>query len=91
MTAVCAALLTALIVARATRRIRLPSREPRRGGVHLRRPGKRKGHQDYASMLTAIARQVRSGASLTAALIDEVQPSTPLADIVVERCRTAHR
>jgi len=38
---------------------------------------------DYAPMLTAVARQVHSGASLTAALIDESDPATPFGAVVV--------
>jgi len=80
MTAViCAALLTVLIAARVTRRLRLSSREPPRG-----RRRTAEGRHDCAPMLTAIARQVRSGTSLTAALIDETDPSTPFGDVAVQ-------
>jgi len=81
MTAVSAALLSALIVARVTRRVRVTVRTPPRAGRGGRRRARHDRNYDYAPMLTAIARQVRSGTSLTAALIDEVDPSTPFGDI----------
>src|SRR3954465_13732310 len=68
MTAVSAALLSALIVARVTRRVRVTVRTPPRAGRGGRRRARHDRNYDYAPMLTAIARQVRSGTSLTAAL-----------------------
>src|SRR3954471_1332097 len=86
MTAVCAALLSALILARATRRTRVTPRISQPRGRPGRRRRRVERNYDYAPMLTAIARQVRSGASLTAALIDETDPSTPFG-ATVERLR----
>src|SRR3954469_7395593 len=83
MTAVSAALLSALIVARVTRRVRVTVRTPPRAGRGGRRRARHDRNYDYAPMLTAIARQVRSGASLTAALIDEIDPATPFGAVVV--------
>src|SRR3954447_22076098 len=85
MTALSVALLSALLVARATRRLRVTPRPPPPPGYPGRRRRRRRVERnyDYAPMLTAIARQVRSGASLTAALIDETDPSTPFGAIVV--------
>lgn len=74
--------LTALMVAPAARRLRL---QPRRPAV--RTTGRRRAHRapaDYASLLDAIARQVRSGSSLTSAVDDEIDLSTPLG-VVADR------
>ena len=38
---------------------------------------------DYASLLDAVARQVRSGSSLTSALVDEIDRSGPLGGVLV--------
>ena len=81
MTAMSVAMLTALICARASRGVRVVPRTPPR---NLRRRRRRLNrNDDYAPMLTAIARQVRSGASLTAAVVEELDRSTPFADVVV--------
>jgi len=82
MIVVSTALLAALIVARATRRVRLTARTQPKGAVRRRR--RAAPHHDYAPMLTAIARQVRGGTSLTAALVEEIDPSTPFGEIVVQ-------
>jgi Flp pilus assembly protein TadB len=74
--------LAALLAAPALRGLRpVPRRSVQRAG----RPWRlRARHQptDCAALLDAIARQVRSGSSLTGAVVDEVDPSTPLGDVV---------
>jgi tight adherence protein B len=74
-------MLTALICARASRGIRVVPRMPPRNRGRLRRRVHR--NDDCAPMLTAIARQVRSGASLTAAAVEEFDQSTPFTDVLV--------
>jgi Flp pilus assembly protein TadB len=85
MTAVVAwatAVLIALVIAPAARRLRP---QPRRPSVRTRSSRRAsRTPPDYASLLDAIARQVRSGASLSSAFVDEVDLSTPLA-VVVDR------
>ncbi|MEP7113889.1 MAG: type II secretion system F family protein [Ilumatobacteraceae bacterium] len=74
--------LTALIVAPVARRLQ-PT--PRRPAVRTARTRwARRAPPDYASLLDAIARQVRSGASLTSAVVDEIDLSSPLG-VVVDR------
>jgi Flp pilus assembly protein TadB len=78
----CAAtVLTALLVAPTARRLRPP---PRRSPIRnvTRRRDVRQRRPDYATLLEAIARQVRSGTSLTSAFVDETDPSSPLGDVV---------
>jgi Flp pilus assembly protein TadB len=74
-------MLTVLIALRAANRLR-PGARP----LHARRPGRgrrpRRAAPDYASLLDAIARQVRTGSSLTSATLDEIDRSTPLGAIV---------
>jgi Flp pilus assembly protein TadB len=81
--AVLTAVLASLIaIPVAGRLLRTPPRHP---SLQARRRLSRSRHltsdhrPDYASLLDAIARQVRSGASLTAAIVDEVDGSSPLA------------
>ncbi len=78
---VMAGVLVVLMMTPAAARLR---RAPRVAGA-----GDRRHHQrlrlpppDYASLLDAIARQVRSGSSLTNAAIDEIDRGSPLADVV---------
>ena len=74
--------LLVLLVVPATRR--LQGAPPRSCGEPVRRQLKRRPTTDYASMLDAVARRVRSGSSLTSAIIDEIDPSSPLG-VVPER------
>jgi Flp pilus assembly protein TadB len=73
----CAAgVLAALLVAPLARRLRpMPRRAPT---IDTTRWRSRHAQPDYASLLDAIARQVRSGSSLTSAVVDETDPSSPL-------------
>ena len=64
-----AGLIAASIATRACRLLRLA---PRGDRDHSDRPD-RAPHPDYAGLLEAIARQVRSGSSLTAAFVEEVR------------------
>lgn len=77
MIAALVAVLVALIAARAGSRLRSSSRRPmaRRRGPPVHSP-------DYASLLDGIARQVRSGATLTGAAIDEIDRSSPLRPVL---------
>ena len=82
-TALLVAGLAALIVTPIAGRLlrpgaRLPTSRARRWLV----PRPRHVAPDYASVLDAIARQVRSGSSLAAAIVDEVDGSSPLGAIV---------
>ncbi|MEP7047740.1 MAG: type II secretion system F family protein [Ilumatobacteraceae bacterium] len=74
-----AALLATLLITRATRRIRQSGRGFR---THAKRFTSHSAGSDEAALLDAIARQVRSGSSLTSAFIEETQASSPLADII---------
>ena len=74
-------LLAALIVAPMVRRSR-PS--PRRVSTRTATVRRHPSQPDYAALLDAIARRVRSGSSLTSAVIDEVDQATPLG-VIVER------
>jgi len=81
-TAVSAAALVALIAARVSRPLRVAPRRtmpPPSGRRRGRRPAPTNEH--YAALLTAVARQVRSGASLTSALLDEIDPTIALGDL----------
>jgi tight adherence protein B len=78
--AVLAAVLAALIAAPAARRLR-PAAHPRRARSGCAR-GSREPVPDYARLLDAIARQVRSGNSLTSAALDEIDRSSPLGAVV---------
>jgi Flp pilus assembly protein TadB len=77
MIAALVAVLVVLIVARAGSRLRTSPRRPterrRRSPAHP---------PDYASLLDGIARQVRSGASLTSAAIEEIDRSSPLNPVL---------
>ena len=79
-------LLVALVTLRLTSRLHSRSRghTPSRGGRRARR-----SPPDYAALLDAIARQVRSGRSLTGAVVDEIDRSTPLST-VVDRLTDGH-
>ncbi|MEO8265030.1 MAG: type II secretion system F family protein [Ilumatobacteraceae bacterium] len=72
-------LVVVLVTARLTGRLRsLPrGRTPSRSGrrVHY-------ATSDYAVLLDAIARQVRSGRSLTGAVLDEIDRGTPLRAVI---------
>jgi Flp pilus assembly protein TadB len=79
---VMAGVLAALVSARVLRGLRPAPRRPNpRSGTRGRRRS-RQPRTDYASLLDAIARQVRSGSSLTAAVIEEVDRSSPLGDVI---------
>ena len=72
-------ILAALLVMPLTNRVRQSSR-----GHSSRSAGRRTRHlvPDYAALLDGIARQVRSGSSLTAAALDEIDPANPLHEVV---------
>ena len=74
-----AGVLTVLLAVPIARRVGPSSRgrSAHRGGRRARQAG-----PDYAALLDAIARQVRSGSSLTSAALDEIGPGTPLSAIV---------
>jgi tight adherence protein B len=69
--------LTLLIALRASNALR-PGARP----LQAQRSRSRHAAPDYASMLDAIARQVRTGSSLTSAALDEIEGSTPLGNVV---------
>lgn len=73
-------LMAALIVAAAARGLRPTTRKP---SVRLLATARTTRHAlpDYAVLLDAVARQVRSGSSLANAVIDEVDRSTPLGAV----------
>ncbi len=75
-TTVMVGLLVVLVAMRAARSLRPQPRPARPGGRSRPQP------TDYASLLDAIARQVRSGSSLTSAAIDEIDPASPLGGVV---------
>ena len=79
MTVFCAAVLVALIGARAGRHL-LPG--PRR--MEHRRVARRSRTviADYPGLLDAISRQVRSGSSLSTAVIDEIDRRSLLGEVV---------
>jgi Flp pilus assembly protein TadB len=77
-----AAVLAALITAPMIRCVRPSAR--RSSAWTATRRAARDTQPDYASLLDAIARQVRSGSSLTSAVVDETDPSSPLG-VVVDR------
>ena len=77
-TAVLVGVLAWAIAARALQRVRLPTRGAYRHTIRRRRPAA----PDYASLLEAIARQVRSGSSLTGAFVAEISASSPLGEVV---------
>jgi tight adherence protein B len=77
-TALLAALLVTLIAGRSARHLLPGSR-----AVRPRQRGRRQTTSpDYAGLLDAIARQVRSGASLAAAAVEEIDPASPLGEVV---------
>ena len=71
------AVLVALISTRVGRGLRA---SPRRPSERRRRSPARS--PDYASLLDGIARQVRSGASLPSAVIDEIDRSSPFLPVL---------
>jgi Flp pilus assembly protein TadB len=78
----CAAgLLAAMIVAPLLRRSRPTSRSLEQRGTGVLR---NRVQPDYAVLLDAIARRVRSGSSLTSAVVDEIDWATPLG-VVADR------
>lgn len=79
MTALCAAVLVALIAARAGRHL-LPG--PRKTEQRRVARWSRVVIADYPGLLDAVARRVRSGSSLTIAVIEEVDRSSPLGEVV---------
>lgn len=78
--------LAVLLVMPLANRVRLSSRgrSSRGGGDRARHPV-----PDYAALLDGIARQVRSGSSLTSAALDEIDPGTQLHE-VVDRLTDGH-
>ena len=81
-----AGVLTALLAVPIARRVR-PS--PRGRSTHREGRHARQAVPDYAALLDAIARQVRSGSSLTSAALDEIGPGTPLS-AMVDRLTDGH-
>ncbi len=79
-TALLVGLLAVVLVAPAARRLH-PAPRPRRPEAGRARRS-RQSTPDYASLLDAIARQVRSGSSLTSAVIEEIDRSSPLGEVV---------
>ena len=82
LAALLVAALAALIMTPIARRLLRPG--PRLPSPPARSPLPRSSRHlvpDYASVLDAIARQVRSGSSLAAAIVDEVDGSSPLGTI----------
>ncbi len=79
MAALLVGLLAMLIAAPAARRLHPALRPLQPEACGPRRS--RRSAPDYASMLDAIARQVRSGSSLTSAVIDEIDRSSPLGEV----------
>ena len=84
MTALLVGALVAMTAARSGGGLRSPPRAPARPTA--RRRSRSRSH-DYASLLDGISRQVRSGSSLTSAVIDEIDPSSPL-HVVLDRLDT---
>lgn len=84
ITALLVAALGAIVCARAGNRLRLSPRSP-----SPRTPTRRsRSHSpDYAALLDGISRQVRSGSSLTSAVVDEISRSS-LLHVVLERLDT---
>jgi Flp pilus assembly protein TadB len=76
-TAVLVGVLAAAIAARALKRFRPSTRGAHRHTIRPRRPPA----PDYAVLLEAIARQVRSGSSLTGAFLAEISTSSPLGEV----------
>jgi Flp pilus assembly protein TadB len=81
ITAVSAGALTFLIAVSVSDRLRPGPRTLQRHPSSPRRHSRREV-PDYASLLDAIARQVRTGSSLTSAALDEIDRSTPLGGVV---------
>ena len=75
--------LTVLLGTPVARRLRSAPRDAACGHDGRPRRGSRRA-PDYASMLDAVARQVRSGSSLTSAILDEIDTSSALV-VVVDR------
>jgi Flp pilus assembly protein TadB len=85
MTALLVGALVAMTAARSGGGLRSPPRAPSSRPTARRRSWSRS--HDYASLLDGISRQVRSGSSLTSAVIDEIDPSSPL-HVVLDRLDT---
>ena len=86
MTALLIGVLVAMIAARAGSGLRSRPRTP--AARPTRKPRRSRSlSPDYASLLDGIARRVRSGASLTSAVIDEIDGSAPL-HVVFDRLDT---
>ena len=78
--------LVAMIAARASSALRSQARTPpARPTRRARRT--RACSPDYASLLDGIARRVRSGSSMTSAVVDEIDGSSPL-HVVLDRLDT---
>ena len=78
-----AALIAALVALIAARCWSLPATEFTSAGTASTTADTRERTvADYAGLLDAIARQVRSGSSLTTATIEEIDRSSPLGDVV---------
>lgn len=80
-----AGLIAASTATRACRLLRLAPR----GARDKSDRSDRIPHPDYAALLEAIARQVRSGSSLTAAFVEEATTTSPLALAVGQVCAGA--
>ena len=85
-TALLIGVLVAMIAARAGSGLRSRPRTP--SARPTQQPRRSRSHSpDYASLLDGIARRVRSGSSLTSAVIDEIDGSSPL-QVVLDRLDT---
>jgi tight adherence protein B len=85
MTALLVGALVAMIAARSCSGLRSPRRAASAQPTARRRSRSRS--YDYAALLDGISRQVRSGSSLTSAVIDEIDPASPL-HVVLRRLET---
>jgi Flp pilus assembly protein TadB len=79
VTALLAGILVVLVAVPASKRFR---RNRRPSGTDMTPvAGSRRSNTDYASMLDSIARQVRSGSTLTSAISDEIGTCHPLRGV----------
>lgn len=74
-----AGLLAALVAFRALDRLRPVPRSSRPPRTRVRRS--RRATPDYASLLDRVARRVRSGSTLTSAVVDEIEPFTAFRQV----------
>jgi Flp pilus assembly protein TadB len=87
LTALLIGVLVAMIAARAGSGLRSRPRTPSARPTRQSRP--RSHAPDYASLLDGIARRVRSGSSMTSAVVDEIDGSSPL-HVVLDRLDAGH-